>query len=192
MAIPAQGGHYWDVRLFAGIPLPQNVRDHVARALDMVHPAQRAARNPWIPSVNWHITLAFYGEQPEGMVDQLVENIQAAARETAPFELGLAGAGVFHQEVCWIGLSDSAEVLGPLAQKVRGSYTSGDQHTKNRFHLTVSRAGRHGGLADAMSALSVYRGPVWTADHICLFHSTLGQGVGGHPLYKVLARVPLG
>ncbi|MCL2471597.1 MAG: RNA 2',3'-cyclic phosphodiesterase [Propionibacteriaceae bacterium] len=177
------------MRVFAAITLPENVRDHLASALAMVTPS--ASRNPWGPSVNWHVTLAFYGEQPEGMLDQLLEQVEAAAAGTTAFEINLAGAGVFHHDVCWVGVSDPTAALGPLAQTVRQTYATAAQHAQNRFHVTVSRAGRQARLADAMAALSVYRGPAWTVEQISLFRSDLGAGVGGHPLYTELARATL-
>ena len=179
------------MRVFAGIALPESVTDHLSHALEMISPTNQK-RALWIPSTNWHVTLGFYGEQPEGMEEELTENLRRAARTVAPFEIGLAGAGVFHKDVCWIGIRDPREVLGPLADEVRGDHAARDQHAKNRFHVTVSRSGRHGDLANAMAALSVYQGPTWMVDRLTLFESRLGEGMGGHPLYTVLAEVPLG
>ena len=179
------------MRVFAAIRLPENVRDHLAGALEMVAPPY-ASRHPWSPSQNWHITLAFYGERSPGVAEELTAGLRAAARQTAPFELALAGAGVFRHEVCWVGVHDPADALGPLADKLRQSYATADQHTRNRFHVTVARAGRRTGLDRAMSALSVYRGPAWTVDAITCYQSELGAGVEGHPRYTPLAEARLG
>ena len=191
MAISFKKGHYGSMRVFAGIGLPGEVSDHLARALEMVRPPGRV-RNPWIPQSNWHITLAFYGNQPDGILEELIRNLRAAAIRTQPFEIDLNGAGVFHKDVCWIGTTDPSESLGPLAEKVRGDYAIMNQHAKNRFHVTISRSGRKADLTAAMAALSVYRGPEWLVDHITLYESSLGEGAGGHSLYTSLAEVPLG
>jgi 2'-5' RNA ligase len=135
--------------------------------------------------------LAFYGESPNALAEDLAANLTQAANQTPRFELDLAGAGSFRQDVCWIGVTDPAQALGRLAHLVRGSYATAVQHTQNRFHVTVSRSGRKAGLEDAMAALMVYRGPTWTVDHITLFRSDLGEGVGGHPLYTPLAHATL-
>ena len=179
------------MRLFAGIALPSPVRDHLSQALAMSSAPQRSARSPWGPATNWHITLAFYGDQPESMVAELIANLKAAAGRTPRFEVGLAGAGVFRHEVCWIGVADPTNALGPLAEKVRAEYVTAPQNTQNRFHVTISRAGRRSGLEDKMAALSVYRGPTWLAEKITLYRSDLGAGVGGHPRYTRLAEAPL-
>ena len=157
----------------------------------MVSPPQHATRNPWSPTMNWHVTLGFFGEKPEGSVDAMVEHVRGVARRTSAFDIGLAGAGIFRHDVCWVGVDDPSGSLEPLADRVRQGYAIRDQHSHHRFHLTVSRAGRQAGLADVMAALAVYRGPMWTVDSIGLFRSDLGEGVGGHPLYTALADVPL-
>ncbi|MDR0283532.1 MAG: RNA 2',3'-cyclic phosphodiesterase [Propionibacteriaceae bacterium] len=179
------------MRLFAGIALPAAQRDHLASALEMVRPPAHAARNPWEPSANWHVTLGFYGEQPDGMMDELADNLRLAAARTAPFTLALAGAGLFRHDVGWIGVTDPARALGPLAERVRGTYATLYQSTQNRFHVTVTRAGRQAGLAPTLAALAVYRGPEWTVGEITLFRSDLHEGIGGHPRYTVLATAQL-
>jgi len=181
-----------DVRLFAGIAIPGPAHEHLSRALSMVSPPRRTGRNPWGPSANWHITLAFYGEQPDALAEAIAGNLRSAAAVTPPFDISLAGAGVFRHDVCWIGVHDPGDALGPLADLVRGEYATAHQHTQNRFHITVSRSGRRAGLEDTMAALAVYRGPAWTVDAITLFRSDLGEGVGGHPLYTPLATARLG
>ena len=179
------------MRVFTGIDIPPNVRDHLATALAMAAPP-RTARNPWIPSMNWHVTLGFYGEQPDGIVEELTHNLEEAARQTQPFELGLSGAGTFRHDVCWIGVSDPSDALGSLADKVRQTHATGNQHAQNRFHVTISRSGRQSNLAHTMRALSVYQGPMWTVDSMTLYQSTLGEGPGGHPLYTPVITIPLG
>ena len=179
------------MRVFVGIDLPQNVRDHLASALSMSF-GPRAGRNPWIPSMNWHVTLGFFGEQPEGIVDDLTQNLAETARQTPPFDLNLSGAGTFRHDVCWIGVNDPANALGPLADKVRQTYATAHQHAQNRFHVTVSRSGRQSNLAHTMRALSVYQGPTWTVRDLVLYQSLLGEGPGGHPLYTPVSTMNLG
>ena len=189
--VAAPFGKLGSVRVFAAIGLPEDVRDHLAGALEMVAPPY-TSRHPWSPSLNWHITMAFYGERPASVVEELTDGLQAAARRTAPFELALAGAGVFRHEVCWVGVSDQLDALGRLASQLRQSYATADQHTQNRFHVTVARAGRRTGWDRAMAALSVYRGPAWTVDAVTLYQSELGAGPEGHPRYTPLAEARLG
>jgi len=184
------------VRVFSAIPLPEPVRDHLAGALAMVDHANPAVSTPssarWDPAANWHVTLGFYGDRPAQAVDDLIGGLASAARLTDRFELSLAGAGTFRQDVCWIGVADPARALPGLAERLREGYATPNQHAHNRFHVTIARAGRRSGLASAMAALSVYRGPAWTVDQIVLYRSDLGAGPGGHPLYTALAAYGLG
>lgn len=183
------------MRLFAAIKLSEAAQDHLANTLALVSPppaGRGQSRYPWVPGHNWHITLAFFGEQPNGIVDQLTAHLRAAASSTPPFDLALSEAGVFRHEVCWIGVRDRTGALGPLAEKVRQGYAGGDQHTRNKFHVTISRSKQRPDLQDAMSVLSVYRGPAWTVRQLSLFRSDLGEGVGGHPLYTELEEIRLG
>lgn len=48
------------------------------------------------------------------------------------------------------------------------------------------------GVGEAVRALSVYRGPDWTAEAVEVVASHLGEGRSGGPAHEVLARVPLG
>ena len=170
------------MRLFAAIRPPDRVLDHLANALDLIS-LPHQARNPWAPRANWHITLAFYGEVPDGLTPDIERRLDAVVQQTPPFRLSLAGAGVFNRDTCWVGVDDPSGVLPKLASELRDDLTAGKQHAANRFHLTLSRAGRQAGLGDAMRALAVYRGPEWPVERITLYRSDLGQGVGGHPLY---------
>jgi 2'-5' RNA ligase len=65
-------------RLFIAIPIPNDVKDRVAEALEPIK--DRLGNNlPWIPDENWHLTLTFLGWQEETEM----EKITAALRETA-------------------------------------------------------------------------------------------------------------
>lgn len=161
--------------------------------------APPTSRHPWSPRENWHITLAFHGECSASAVEELIANLPVVAQQTPPFELALAGSGVFRNDAYWIGVHDPSQALPPLAALLRQSYATANQHAHNRFHITVARAGRRGhdrgkgsAMDRAVAALSVYRGPTWTVESITLFQSELGAGFEGHPRYTVLAEAQLG
>ena len=179
------------MRLFVAIDLPPEVTDHLSRALEMVTPPERTARSPWIPTENWHITLAFYGEQPDGALDEIRGYLDQVGNANPDLKLSLAGAGIFHHDTCWIGVHDEEGVLAPLAKHARGDYSTPHQHAENRFHVTISRAGRKANLKSAMAALAVYRGPSWIAHSIYLYESVLGEGPSGHPRYICKKASPL-
>lgn len=63
------------MRLFASITPPIEVTEHLINAL---RPYKDDLR--WSDPDNWHITLAFYGELPDGAVEDLIEHLTSAAR----------------------------------------------------------------------------------------------------------------
>src|SRR5690625_4130830 len=95
------------MRVFASLRPPPAVLDHLQHALDGVAPVPLDAGPPllrWTPGEQRHVTLAFYGEVPDGAVDELTDGLAATAAQTPPIQVQLAGAGVFSGATLWIGL----------------------------------------------------------------------------------------
>jgi 2'-5' RNA ligase len=137
--------------------------------------------------------LAFYGEVADSAVDQLADRAVVALADHRPFDLHLTGAGQFPSAVSWIGLGGQVDRLTALMTDCRAlGADQSDLAQASRPHLTVSRRRRDRPLADALRALAVYRGPVWTVERAILFSSEPGFGPGGHPSYQALADLPLG
>jgi len=182
------------MRLFAALVPPPDVLDHLQRALDLLGvPGGR--RSPWTPRDTWHLTVAFYGEVPDGRLSGLAEEIPEAVRDIPAFSCELAGAGQFRHTASWVGVRVEERpwraLVAALAPSEFGLPGAVDQQARNRPHLTVSRAHDNAALDDAITALAVYRGPSWLVTEVVLFQSALGQGPGGHPLYTPLVRAPL-
>jgi 2'-5' RNA ligase len=183
------------MRLFAALTPSPEALDHLAGALALLGVSDRG-RSPWLPQNNWHLTVAFYGEVPDGQVPSLQTALTEAARDLAPVTGELAGAGQFRGNTAWIGarVDETAwhRLTAALAPANLGLTSYDDPAPRNRPHLTVSRAGANPGIAGAVKALAIYRGPSWTAHDVTLFSSDLGHGVGGHPLYTPLTTATLG
>lgn len=199
------------MRLFAAITPPAEVLDHLENALDLLGslpaPAPRsgrgaggrgrraALRSPWTPRATWHVTLAFFGDVPDGVVPDLTDAVAAVASQVEPFTVRLAGAGVFRSTVMWVGVSGETEPLTGLMHDlvdVGAEFTSmRDTRERNRAHLTISRAGASVDPAHVAHALAVYRGPEWTVDAVELVESRLGQGEQGRPIHTTLEVLPL-
>jgi len=194
------------VRLFLAIRPPRAVLDHLEPALDGVRDrAGRALR--WTEPEQRHLTLAFHPEVPAGAVDDVVADAGRIAAGHAPLDLHLAGAGEFSHRTLWVGVGGQVRELGALLAE---PWLADDDRDRRRAHLTVARVagaaprprGRRRGeprppapatvlLAEAVYALTVYRGPQWTADEVEVVASRLGEGRSGGPLHEVLATVPL-
>lgn len=92
--MPERRGYGGGMRLFASIRPPEEVREHLVTALRPI----RDDHGPllrWIDPDQWHVTVAFYGERPDGSVDELAEHIAAAVATTDFPAAGSPGAGPF-------------------------------------------------------------------------------------------------
>lgn len=172
-------------RLFAAIVPPQDAREHLVTALRPIREGF-GTESRWSDPDNWHITVAFYGAQPNdaaGVTDTL-----AAATAWAPaFELQLRGAGCFDRRTLWIGVGGDKTGLKTL---MADALLDPELRHRQRAHLTVARTGARTRdlwlLDDHAHALSVYSGPRFVADEVHLMESHLGKGRGGGPKYEVV------
>ncbi len=210
------------MRLFAALRPPLDVLDHLEQALQTVSPPWLGAGPPplrWVTPEQRHVTLAFYGEVPDGAVEDLAGALTDVAGEYEPLRLQLAGAGIFSRATLWVGVraleDDDALVrlMGDCGAAAEG-VAHHEPRERSRAHLTVARlsARQHREEADRRRrsrrgenprapstdlpalahALSLYRGPEWRAEEIELVQSRLGAGRGGGPQHEVLATLPLG
>lgn len=168
------------MRLFLATNFPGDVlRDLNARV---------APLRPRLPSASWvreetqHLTLAFLGEQPESLPEQLGAPLSTALAALPRFEARLHGSGFFpnprHARVGWIGLAPE-EKFREVARAVREVVTKhGVQLDGGDFkaHLTLMR------IRDPWPPASIelfnrsfrdYRSDAFTLDAVTLFSSQL-------------------
>ena len=92
-----------------------------------------------------HITLKFLGPTDESLVPKIVEAMRSAIDGVKPFEMKLAGSGVFpsrsNARVVWAGL-EGADPLGVMASRLENLLAGlGFQKENRPFrpHLTIAR-----------------------------------------------------
>jgi RNA 2',3'-cyclic 3'-phosphodiesterase len=179
------------MRLFFALPLP-------AEAKERMRPAIGEARKAAGDGVGFtkveqlHFTLAFLGEQRDD------EGALAAASEalaqTAAFELAIAGAGGFpnnmRPRVLWLGVTAGAAEMMALASALRQSLRERKvtfDEKPFRPHLTFGRV-RPRGERNAKAALaSIGPGELvrCLVTQACLMQSTLGGSAGAkHTLVR--------
>lgn len=200
------------MRLFAALAPSPEATAHLRLALSAVAaPAEADATGRpvlrWTDPEQWHLTLAFYGDVPDGVWPGLAESLgERIGRLPAPV-LRLRGAGSFAERTVWVGASGDSEADGrALAGLVAAAREAGcavglpaDERVRHRTHLTVARArtvrgadGRRGRSPSARSvvrALAVYVGPAWRGSPVLLVRSRLGEGRAGGPLHEVVASL---
>lgn len=196
------------MRVFVSIRPSADARLHLQNALDEVRQTAGQLLR-WGDADQWHLTLAFQADLPEGAVPDALDGLTAIASGHAPLTLHLSGAGSFSGRTLWIGVGGE---VGRLESLMREELLGEPDRERRRAHLTVARVSARAPrprrrrtrwsvpepdptqilLADAVRALSVYRGPAWEATELELVASHLGQGRFGGPLHEVLGVVPLG
>ena len=176
------------MRLFVALELPEAVRRELRSHCDAVLPRLAGLRvtDPHL----WHVTLSFYGEVDDSLLDPLGVRLQrAAARHPAP-TLQLAGAGQFGGRVLWAGVGGEVAGVRRLADSVAaaGRREGLDvEHRRYRPHVTLARSAVVSDLRELAAGFSDWQSSTWTADAFSLFRSDLGPPVR----HTVLATWPL-
>jgi len=188
------GGELEGPRLFVAVPLPAETMAAVADLVSGVRlapePAPGERRDPrdvrWVRMDGLHLTLRFLGPTDPDRLPAARAAVQAAVAGSAPFEVGLAGAGVFpnpvRPRVLWLGIGLGIDPLEALTVSLSGALADrGWPHDDRpvRPHLTLARsdgvatgalvAGR---LLTAAADLDLR----WLADRLVLFESQTGGG----------------
>ena len=194
------------MRLFAAVTPPDDVLEHLETTLASVRGGQASGLRWTLPEAR-HITLAFYGEVPEGYLDDVASALDDVAAAHRSFAAALRGAGLFDGRTLWVGCSgDGWGQLMSAAGRIGTDLLGRAEDRRSRPHLTVARVAGRGRAArgpargadpDAVDpaalahALALYTGPTWSVDEVALMSSRLGAGPGGSPRYDVVHRSAL-
>lgn len=192
-------------RLFVGVPLPDPVRDEVARLIERVRSAVTVDRIAEGREVRWvrveglHLTLRFLGPTLDERRPAVEAAIRAAAAGARPFPVRISGGGAFpspaRPRVLWLGVSAGAEQLTALAEALEAGLEAAGwppEERPFRPHLTLARAdGVRAGPATAQALVAAAErfSAEWVADRVILFESHTG---GGPARYEALLEVPFG
>lgn len=177
------------IRLFVALPVPAPA----AAAIEAIQTGVPGAK--WRNRHQFHITLGFIGEVNERLAEDL--DLALARIQLAPFELSLAGAGLFggdRPDSLWVGV-DAPEALATLHRLVaRAARDAGLDLPARKYvpHATVAYLPHS---ADPVHAAyfvgdhGLFRTAPWTADRFHLYASHLSEK-GSH--YTIEAEYPLG
>ncbi len=75
-------------RIFIGIPIDSNARQKITELLKPLRNSRQEVR--WVPENNWHLTLAFIGDKPGFVVENLVQVFDETYQHTARFQHGMS------------------------------------------------------------------------------------------------------
>jgi 2'-5' RNA ligase len=174
-------------RLFAGIELPEDVRDQLS---DLSRPLPGAK---WVDDDDFHITLRFVGDIEGRAAREFTELL--AEIEADAFEIKLEGLGTFggnEPRTLWAGISPSPQ-LDALARACdRAARNAGLPPEARPFKPHVTLARLRGTppeiVARALQQIGAFRTEPFQVDEMVLFSSK--PKVGGGP-YVVEATYPL-
>lgn len=175
------------IRAFLALPLP----DELAALLVPVQAALLLPRP--VPRQDFHVTLAFLGDQPEPVLEELDLALSSTALKAPALAVsGLGGFGAARPRSVHATLrADPAleQLQARVARTVRGA---GIALEKRRFlpHVTLGRGevADVEALARRMERLGAVTSPAFTAPRLGLYRSFLRpEG----PLYDLLADYPL-
>lgn len=172
-------------RLFVALPLPEDVRSHLASLCSGLPGAR------WVAPEAMHVTLRFIGEVGGAEAEDIheaLERIQAPA-----FDLTLSGLGCFESgrrvHSLWVGIEREPNLLR-LQEKIESALVrTGIEPERRKFkaHVTLARfrGGDHPRIGTFIERNNRFAMTPFPVDRFTLFRSFLGrQG----PHYEPLAE----
>jgi 2'-5' RNA ligase len=174
------------MRLFAALETPYAITEEINAWWQEA--ATHLALGDWrdVPTKNWHLTLAFYGDVEGDEADDLAESLLECASEATPIHLKTTTFGAFPKfmkpRVAWAGVDDF-ESDGELKQLVRCCRRSGRATVRKRSskenafkgHITLARANEFPSPIDAgmLAEMQPFPELQWIAETLVLYQSTL-------------------
>ena len=178
------------IRLFAGIDLPEDVKEHIYTLRGGVHGAK------WVNKENLHVTLRFIGNIDETDAEYLHANfcrIQARAFNLALTQVGFFATGSQIRHL-WTGVSNfnDLDFLHDKIDTIVQRHNLGADTHKFHAHVTIAKL-RGASEEDVFKFLAynnLFRTREFRVDKITLFSShPHHDGIGSY--YRAEAEYPL-
>jgi 2'-5' RNA ligase len=177
------------IRAFLALPLP----DVMLHRLTIVQHTLRLARP--IPAENLHVTLAFLGEQPEHLLEEM--HLFLTARPLPMPVLKLEGLGVFGGENprnLHARIAPDPRLTALQSRVTQAARVAGITLERRKFvpHVTLARFAKGevsaATLAAGLQTVGALRSDAHVADEMVLYRSTL-RADGA--VYDAMAEYPL-
>ena len=160
---------------------------------------EAASKASWVAESNLHLSMKFFGEQPDTAPSAIAALLAAVGAAHQPFDLRMSGLGAFPNlrapRVVWMGVQQDPR-LELVHHDVEATCAANGYPLDARAfrpHITIARVRAPLPLANARAlALAaravVYKG-VQQVQALSLIESTLGPR---GPRYTKVASIPLG
>lgn len=132
------------MRLFTALLPPDHVLDGPGQLADEVarlRAMPEAGRLRWTERPTWHVTLAFYGEVDESLLDGLTTRLGRAAARAHPMRLRIAGGGRFGERTLWAAVQELGEGAAGSSDSSDSSGSSGSSGSERPEGATARPAG---------------------------------------------------
>ena len=168
------------IRAFLAVVVPDDVRCRVEAIVRPLRARLPDAR--FVPADALHLTLHFFEAIAPGEVEAVRAAAAAGTVQVVPFDVRLAGLGVFPDDrpprVLWVGVQDGAAGLSAAAASIGDGLRQRGLPVETRLfrpHLTVARFKdpRPRGVGEAMAAAGPAEAGTFRASSVTLFRSEL-------------------
>ena len=166
-------------RLFLALLLPDDAATDLRTRLA---PLQQRTEGQlrWRSRRQWHVTVAFLGQQRMAQRELICRSAAGAAQMTTAGSLRLQGCGRFNTAL-WVGV-ESRDWLTELVERLSARLVDSVDSRAFHGHVTVARS-RHRVMPEAFTArLQDYCGPEWVPDRLMLMRSVVGAAPHYQPL----------
>lgn len=188
------------VRAFLAIDLPEDLKKEIYSLSKLSIP--EGLRVKWVEEHNLHLTLKFFGNISETLVDKIRKCCEKKLKHENNFTLYLEEVGFFPEKgiprVLWIGLGDNSGKLEKLSRSLRGLWKELKiEEDKDRFHphitiIRVKEVLNKDSLREFLEELKQeaqkLKGRAFLVKEVVLFKSDLHPS---GPRYTALAKIPL-
>ena len=188
------------VRVFVAVNLPDAVKAEMGKLIASIDALEvRGVRI--VRAEGLHLTLRFLGDVDSDDVPSIISAMETAAAKSEPFDLTLAGVGVFPNvaapRTLWAGVEGELDKLSTLQIRVQSALdAAGFGRSRERFspHVTIARVRDRVSPSQRKRVIAVLdeavRSPLPTrVDSIALMRSTPQPG---GPIYTPLHAAQLG
>ena len=129
-------------RVFFGIPVDQTVQQQIADLLKPFRGSLKTVR--WVAPQNWHMTLAFLGNRPDALVEELTRSMDKAYQQVLGFKTGHLSLSRFPNSsgsiIALVLKADSQLVhLYKVTQTMLAANGFEISRTQFRPHITLGR-----------------------------------------------------
>jgi 2'-5' RNA ligase len=119
------------IRTFIAVELDPTLKQAIAGVQDMLkrelHRLTPGVRMQWVRTDSIHLTLKFLGDIEESQVGDILQALEHAGGDHAPFSVDVKGFGVFPDlrgpRVLWMGFSGDTDRLIRLAGSIDAALT---------------------------------------------------------------------